>query len=58
MLGSALDLALRLVRQQPLEQRPSLAGLLVAVGWTALGWALWGTQAWLLVTTSPEVARM
>jgi glycosyltransferase 2 family protein len=49
VLGRALNLVLRLVRQQPLEQRPSLAGLLVAVGWTSLGWALWGTQAWLLV---------
>jgi uncharacterized membrane protein YbhN (UPF0104 family) len=50
VLGYLLDRALTLVRQQPLEQRPSLTGLLVAVGWTSLGWALWGTQAWLLVS--------
>lgn len=50
VLGWLLDRALTLIRQPRLERRPSPAGLLVAVGWTSLGWALWGIQAWLLVS--------
>jgi uncharacterized membrane protein YbhN (UPF0104 family) len=49
VLGQVLDRGLTLAKRQPLEQRPSLAGLLTAVGWSALGWALWGAQAWFLV---------
>lgn len=49
VLGRMLDRGLTLIKQQPLEQRPSLAGLLAAVGWSALGWVLWGAQAWLLI---------
>jgi uncharacterized membrane protein YbhN (UPF0104 family) len=49
VLGRVLDRALTLVRRQPLERRPSAAGLLTAIGWSAAGWALWGAQAWLLI---------
>ncbi len=49
VLGRLLDKALTLVRQLPLEQRPSARGLARTVGWTALGWMFWGLQAWLLV---------
>ncbi|MDL4776047.1 MULTISPECIES: lysylphosphatidylglycerol synthase domain-containing protein [Thermomonosporaceae] len=43
-----LDTALRLVRRPPLEHRVSLGATLVAVGWTVLGWALFGVHLWLL----------
>jgi uncharacterized membrane protein YbhN (UPF0104 family) len=49
VLGRLLDKALTLVRQLPLEQRPSARGLARTVGWTVLGWMFWGLQAWLLV---------
>ncbi|MBG6086678.1 lysylphosphatidylglycerol synthase transmembrane domain-containing protein [Actinomadura viridis] len=44
----ALDTALRLVRRPPVEHRVSLRTTLVAVGWTVLGWALFGVHLWLL----------
>lgn len=49
VLGRILDRALILARRQPLERRPSVRGLAAAVGWTALGWLLWGLQLWLIV---------
>lgn len=49
VLGRLLDRALILVRKQPLERRPSSVGIARAVGWTSLGWLLWGVQIWLLV---------
>jgi uncharacterized membrane protein YbhN (UPF0104 family) len=49
VLGRVLDRGLTLAKRQPLEQQPSLAGLLTAVGWSALGWTLWGAQAWFLI---------
>jgi glycosyltransferase 2 family protein len=49
VLGRLLDRALILARRQPLERRPSLRGIARALGWAALGWLLWGLQAWLLI---------
>ncbi len=49
LLGAALDLLLKLARQPPLERRVTLPGLIRCVGWTALGWACYGLQLWLLV---------
>jgi len=49
VLGRLLDKALTLVKQLPLEQRPSARGLARTLAWTALGWLFWGLQAWLLV---------
>ncbi|HUK68634.1 MAG TPA: lysylphosphatidylglycerol synthase transmembrane domain-containing protein [Streptosporangiaceae bacterium] len=49
LLGAALDFALKLARQPPLERRVSMPGLIRCVGWTALGWACYGLQLWLLV---------
>ena len=49
LLGAALDLVLKLARLPPLERRVSLPGLARALGWTALGWACYGLQLWLLV---------
>src|SRR5216683_2981266 len=51
VLGSTLDRALALAKRQPLERRPSMAGLLTAVGWSAVGWLLWGLHAWLLIAS-------
>ncbi len=49
LLGAALDFALKLARQPPLERRVSMPGLIRCLGWTALGWACYGLQLWLLV---------
>jgi uncharacterized membrane protein YbhN (UPF0104 family) len=49
LLGTALDLVLKLARQPPLERRVSLPGLARALGWTTLGWACYGLQLWPLV---------
>jgi uncharacterized membrane protein YbhN (UPF0104 family) len=49
VLGRVLDRLLTLVRQQPLEHRPTGRGVLRAAGWAALGWLLWGLQSWFLV---------
>lgn len=49
VLGAVLDRALILARQPPLERRPSWGGLARALGWTILGWLLFGTQVWLLL---------
>ncbi|MBO2456812.1 flippase-like domain-containing protein [Actinomadura sp. LCR2-06] len=44
----ALGVMLRLVRRPPLEHPVSLGVTLRAVGWTVLGWALFGAHTWLL----------
>lgn len=49
VLGRLLDRALMLIRWPPLERRPSARGVARALAWTALGWLLWGLQAWVLV---------
>lgn len=43
-----LDTLLRLVRRPPLEHPVSLGATLRAVGWTVLGWVLFGVHTWLL----------
>ncbi len=48
VLGWLLDRALKLFRQQPLEQRPTGRGLGIAVAWTAAGWGLLGLQVWCI----------
>jgi uncharacterized membrane protein YbhN (UPF0104 family) len=49
ILHRILNGALRLFRQEPLEQRLSWRGLGHVLGWSVLGWLLYGTQLWLLV---------
>ncbi|GAA0216092.1 lysylphosphatidylglycerol synthase transmembrane domain-containing protein [Actinomadura nitritigenes] len=44
----ALGVLLKLVRRPPLEHPVSLGVTLRAVGWTVLGWALFGVHTWLL----------
>jgi len=51
VLGRLTDQALRVLRLQRLERRPTWRGLAVAVGWTVLGWLLLGLQAWLLLAS-------
>lgn len=50
VLGRLLDRALILVRQQPLEQRPSWRGMVTACAWNVLGWLLLGAQVWVLLS--------
>ncbi len=50
ILGRLVDRALTLARMQPLERRPTLRGLVSAVGWTALGWLFLGFQVWVVLT--------
>jgi uncharacterized membrane protein YbhN (UPF0104 family) len=45
----ALNLALRLARRPPLTRTASLGTMALTVGWTALGWLLFGVHTWLLV---------
>ena len=49
VLASALNLALRLARKEPLERAVRLPAIRRALGWTVLGWLLLGVQTWLLV---------
>jgi len=49
VLSRNLNLALRLIRQEPLEHPISWRGLVVALGWTVAGWLLFGLQVWLLL---------
>ena len=49
VLGALIDRALRIIRLQRLERRPTWRGLAVAAGWTVLGWLLLGLQVWLLL---------
>lgn len=49
VLRRVLDRAFTLARRLPAERPPSSRGLLIAVGWTMLGWLLWGLHAWLLI---------
>jgi uncharacterized membrane protein YbhN (UPF0104 family) len=43
-----LNTALKLVKRPPLEHPVGLGTTLVAVGWTMLGWTLYGVHMWLL----------
>ena len=49
VLGRALNLALRLVRREPLPRTPSIPGLARVVGLQVLVWLLLGLQVWLLL---------
>ena len=44
-----LNLALRIIRQPPLERPISWRGLGIALGWTILAWLLLGMQIWFLL---------
>ncbi|HUR04326.1 MAG TPA: lysylphosphatidylglycerol synthase transmembrane domain-containing protein [Nonomuraea sp.] len=48
VLTWGLNLALRLARKEPLESVLPGRTVLVAVGWTALGWLVYGLHTWLL----------
>ncbi|MCA2225587.1 lysylphosphatidylglycerol synthase transmembrane domain-containing protein [Nonomuraea aurantiaca] len=48
VLAWGLNLALRLARKEPLESVLPGRTVLVAVGWTALGWFVYGLHTWLL----------
>ena len=49
VLHRILNIALRVIRQEPLEQPITWRGLGVALVWTVLGWLMLGLQAWFLV---------
>jgi uncharacterized membrane protein YbhN (UPF0104 family) len=49
ILNRLLGFALKIIKQEPLEQPVSWRGLAVALGWTVAGWLLLGLQVWLLV---------
>ena len=48
VLGPLADRALRLIRREPLEHRPSVPGTLLALLWGAVSWAGAGIQVWAL----------
>jgi uncharacterized membrane protein YbhN (UPF0104 family) len=49
ILRRLLNFALKLLRQEPLEQPVSWRGLVAALGWSVAGWLFLGLQVWLLV---------
>lgn len=49
ILHRVLNLGLRIIRQEPLEQRVSWRGLGSALAWALLAWLMLGIQIWLLV---------
>lgn len=51
VLGRVLDRGLSLARRPRLERRPSWRGLAAALAWTVAGWALFGVQVWLLLSS-------
>jgi uncharacterized membrane protein YbhN (UPF0104 family) len=51
VLGWLTDRVLVVLRQQPLERRPTWRGLAVATSWTVLGWLMLGAQVWLLLAS-------
>ena len=51
VLGWLTDRLLGLMRMQRLARRPTWRGLLVAVGWSVLGWSLQGVGVWVLLAS-------
>ena len=49
ILHRLLNLGLRIIRQEPLEQQVSWRGLASALAWALLGWLLLGIQIWVLL---------
>jgi hypothetical protein len=49
VVGTALDLALRLAGRQPMPRRMTYPGTLRAAGWQTLSWLVFGLHAWALV---------
>lgn len=49
VLARLMNRVLTILKRPSLECRPTLSGLARAALWTALGWAAWGTQIWLLL---------
>jgi glycosyltransferase 2 family protein len=52
-----LNVALRLVRRPPLERPVSMATMLGALGFSLLGWALFGAHTWLLAVAAGGSGR-
>jgi glycosyltransferase 2 family protein len=50
VFGRLLNRGLRLIRRQPMDRLPGWRGLGIALGWTLLGWLLYGIPVWLLVS--------
>jgi uncharacterized membrane protein YbhN (UPF0104 family) len=50
LFGAALDRMLAVAGRPPLERRIGLPGLVRAAAWSALGWACFSLQLWLLVS--------
>ncbi|MEH0936246.1 lysylphosphatidylglycerol synthase transmembrane domain-containing protein [Micromonospora psammae] len=48
VLTALVQLALRLLRRPPLEHRLTWPGVLRVIGWSALGYSLFGVHLWLL----------
>jgi uncharacterized membrane protein YbhN (UPF0104 family) len=45
-----LNLALRVLRQPPLEESVDAAAMARALAWTTLGWLFYGAHAWFLIS--------
>jgi uncharacterized membrane protein YbhN (UPF0104 family) len=45
-----LNLALKVMRQEPLEKSVGARGMARALAWTSLGWLFFGAHAWFLIS--------
>lgn len=54
VLTRLVQLVLRLLRRRPLTHELSWPGVLKVIGWTAVGYAFFGIQLWLLTNAAAE----
>jgi hypothetical protein len=54
VLTRLVQVVLRLLRRRPLSHELSWSGVLKVVGWTAVGYAFFGIQLWLLANAAAE----
>jgi glycosyltransferase 2 family protein len=50
VIKSGLDLVLRVLRRDPLEESVGAAAMARALAWTTLGWLCYGAHAWFLIS--------
>jgi glycosyltransferase 2 family protein len=50
VIGTGLNLVLRVLRRPPLEETVRPAAMARALAWTTLGWLFYGAHAWFLIS--------
>ena len=57
MLSRLIGRALRLLRREPLEQPPTMRGVVAAVGWSLVMWAAFGAHLYVLADPLAEAGH-